>query len=88
MKPLWPAPAAAFARYGWTADEPDERRRYRAVLTALDDAVGRVLDEIDTLRLRERTLVMLISDNGAFMLPGRGLEVASNTPLRSGHDLV
>lgn len=84
VKPFWPAPAAAFARYGWSADEPDERRRYRAVLTALDDAVGRVLDEIDTLRLRERTLVMLISDNGAFMLPGRGLEVASNFPLRSG----
>ncbi len=84
VKPVWPAPAAAFARYGGTAAEPDERRRYRAVLTALDDAVGRVLDEIDTLRLRERTLVMLISDNGAFMLPGRGLEVASNAPLRSG----
>lgn len=84
VKPVWPAPAAAFARYGWTADEPDEQRRYRAVLTALDDAVGRVLDEIDSLRLRERTLVLLVSDNGAFMLPGRGLEVASNFPLRSG----
>ena len=84
VKPIWPAPAAAFARYGVGADEPDERRRYRAVLTALDDAVGRVLDEIDTLRLRERTLVIFISDNGAFMLPGRGLEVASNGPLRAG----
>ena len=40
--------------------------------------------EVDALRLRERTIVMLISDNGAFMLPGRGLEVASNAPLRSG----
>ncbi len=84
VKPSWPAPAAAFARYGWSADEPDERRRYRAVLTALDDAVGRVLDELDALRLRERTLVMFISDNGAFMMPGRGLEVASNGTLRSG----
>lgn len=84
VKPSWPAPAAAFARYGWSADEPDERRRYRAVLTALDDAVGRVLDELDALQLRERTLVMFISDNGAFMMPGRGLEVASNGTLRSG----
>jgi arylsulfatase A len=83
-KPSWPAPASAFARYGWSPGEPDERRRYHAVLTALDDAVGRVLDEVDALRLRERTLVMLISDNGAFMLPGRGLEAASNAPLRSG----
>lgn len=84
QKPQWPAPAGVFARYGWPADEPDEKRRYRAVLTALDDAIGRVLDNVDQLRQRERTLVMLISDNGAFMLPGRGLEVASNAPLRSG----
>ncbi len=82
--PIWPAPAAVFARYGWSPDEPDEKRRYRAVLTALDDAVGRVLDQLDALRLRERTLVIFISDNGAFMLKGRGLEVASNAPLRSG----
>jgi arylsulfatase A-like enzyme len=27
---------------------------------------------------------MLISDNGAYMLPGRGLEVQSNAPLRDG----
>ena len=49
-----------------------------------DGANGGVLDEVDALRLRERTIVMLISDNGAFMLPGRGLEVASIAPLRSG----
>jgi arylsulfatase A-like enzyme len=54
------------------------------VLTALDDAIGRVLDQLDAQQLRERTLVIFISDNGAFMLPGRGLEVASNAPLRSG----
>jgi arylsulfatase A-like enzyme len=54
------------------------------VLTALDDAVGRVLDTVDELGLRERTLVAFISDNGAFMLPGRGREVQSNAPLRGG----
>lgn len=80
----WQAPAAALARYGAPPDEPDPRRRFLAVLTALDDAIGRVLAAIDDLHLRERTLVMLISDNGAFMLPGRGLEVQSNAPLRSG----
>jgi arylsulfatase A-like enzyme len=83
-KPHWQVPAKHLQRYGWPADEPDEKRRYRAVLTALDDAIGRVLDQIDALRLRDRTLVMFISDNGAFMLPGRGLEVASNAPLRDG----
>ena len=83
-KPHWQVPAKYLARYGWPANEPDEKRRYRAVLTALDDAIGRVLDTLDELKLRDRTLVMLISDNGAFMLPGRGLEVASNAPLRDG----
>ena len=84
VKPHWQVPASHLERYGWPANEPDEKRRYRAVLTALDDAIGRVLDQVDELKLRERTLVMLISDNGAFMLPGRGLEVASNAPLRDG----
>jgi arylsulfatase A-like enzyme len=50
----------------------------------LDDAVGRVLDTVDDVGLRERTLVAFLSDNGAFMLPGRGLEVQSNAPLRGG----
>lgn len=84
VKPEWQVPAKYLELYGWPADEPDEKRRYLAVLTALDDAIGRVLDQLDALKLRERTLVMLISDNGAFMLPGRGLEVATNAPLRDG----
>jgi len=83
-KPEWEVPAKYLERYGWKGDEPDEKRRYKAVLTALDDAVGRVLDQLDALQLRERTLVIFISDNGAFMLPQRGLEVASNLPLRDG----
>lgn len=83
-KPVWQVPGKYLEAYGWPADDPDERHRYLAVLTALDDAIGRVLDTIDDLELRQRTLVMLISDNGAFMLPGRGLEVASNAPLRDG----
>ncbi len=83
-KPEWEVPAKYLERYGWKGDEPDEKRRYQAVLTALDDAIGRVVDQVDALGLRERTLVILISDNGAFMLPQRGLEVASNAPLRDG----
>ena len=82
--PHWEVPAEHLAAYGWPADEPDEKRRYLAVLTALDAAIGRVLAAVDDLGLRDRTLVAMISDNGAFMLPGRGLEVASNAPLRSG----
>lgn len=83
-KPEWQVPGQYLERYGWPANDPDEKHRYLAVLTALDDAIGRVLDTLDNWKLRERTLVMLISDNGAFMMPGRGLEVASNAPLRDG----
>lgn len=80
----WQVPGKFLERYGFSAEEPDEKRRYRALLTALDDAIGRVLDNLDDLKLRERTLVMLISDNGAFMQPNIGKDVASNAPLREG----
>jgi arylsulfatase A-like enzyme len=54
------------------------------VLTALDEAIGRVLTSLDELGLRENTVVMFVSDNGAFIKPGIGLEVQSNKPLRDG----
>ncbi len=81
---IWQAPDEAFARYGWSPDETDPKRRYYAVITALDTAIGRVLDSLDEMGLADNTLVMWYSDNGAFMLPDRGLEVASNGPLRDG----
>ncbi|MDO8543036.1 MAG: sulfatase-like hydrolase/transferase [Opitutaceae bacterium] len=81
---IWQAPAEAFSAYGCTPDEPDPRRRYLAVLTALDAGIGRVLAQLEKLRLAENTLVIVLSDNGAFMLKNRGLEVASNAPLRDG----
>jgi arylsulfatase A-like enzyme len=81
---LWQAPAEYFKVYGYSPETLDERERYHAVLTALDAGVGRVLDEIDRQGLRERTVVVLLSDNGAFMIPGRGLECASNRPLKGG----
>lgn len=81
---VWQAPPEAFRAYQLSPDEPDPRKRYRVVVTALDAALGRVLRTLDELRLREHTLVIFYSDNGAFMLPGRGLEVASNAPFRDG----
>jgi arylsulfatase A len=80
----WQVPAKYLALYGCPPDERDQKQRFRAVLTALDDAIGRVLNAVDDLKLRERTVILCISDNGAFMLPGRGLEVQTNAPLREG----
>jgi len=81
---LWQAPDEAFARYGYSPTTLDERKRYRAVLTALDDGIGRVLDQLDRLNLTKKTIVIVLSDNGAFLIPARGMECASNTPLRAG----
>ncbi|UCC97056.1 MAG: sulfatase-like hydrolase/transferase [Phycisphaerales bacterium] len=81
---LWQAPDEAFQRYGYSPKTFDERERYRAVLTALDDGVGRVLDKLDRLMLTEKTIVVVLSDNGAFLIPARGMECASNAPLRAG----
>jgi arylsulfatase A-like enzyme len=81
---VWQAPDEAFARYGYSPQTRDERQRYRAVVTALDDGVGRIIDRLDELKLSDKTLVILFSDNGAFLIPQRGLECASNAPLRGG----
>jgi len=81
---IWQAPDAFFELYGYSPDTLNERERYRAVLSALDAGIGRVVDRIDALGLTENTIVALLSDNGAFMIPGRGLECASNRPLKAG----
>ncbi|QDT28631.1 sulfatase-like hydrolase/transferase [Gimesia panareensis] len=80
----WQAPDSAFAAYGYSPETTNPQKRYRAVVTALDTAIGRVLDQLDACGLRDKTLVIWYSDNGAFMLKDRGLEVASNKPLRDG----
>jgi len=81
---LWQAPDEAFAEYGYDPATRDEKKRYHAVLTALDTAIGRVLKTLDETGLTRNTFVFFYSDNGAFMLQGRGLEVSSNAPFRSG----
>lgn len=81
---IWQAPDEAFLAYDFDEHSDDARERYRAVVTALDAALGRVLDALDELSLADETFVFFYSDNGAFMLPDRGLEVATNAPLRDG----
>lgn len=80
----WQAPDTAFAVYGYDPQTRNALHRYRAVVTALDMAIGRVLAKLDETGLAKKTLVIFFSDNGAFMVKDRGLEVASNAPLRDG----
>lgn len=51
------------------------RGKYMAMVTAMDDAVGDILDTLDELKLTENTLVIFLSDNG-------GGGPADNRPLR------
>lgn len=81
---IWQAPGSAFQAYGLSPDETDPKKRYNAVVTALDAAIGRVLKSLDSLGVADNTFVFLYSDNGAFMLEDKGLEVSTNAPLRDG----
>ncbi|MEQ1861988.1 MAG: sulfatase-like hydrolase/transferase [Chthoniobacteraceae bacterium] len=82
--PEWHVPGKYLQRYGWPADDKTEKHRYLALLTAMDEAVGRVLDTLNATGQRERTLVIFLSDMGAILRPTHGLGVASNAPFRDG----
>lgn len=56
------APQEYLDRYKQIADP--NRRAYAAMITAMDDEIGRVLDALDRRRIRENTLVVFQSDNG------------------------
>lgn len=56
------APPEYLDRYPQIADA--NRRAYAASITALDDQVGRVIAALEHRKLRERTLIVFMSDNG------------------------
>lgn len=70
--------------YGSNADEPNDRIRYFATISAMDDAFGRVLRTLDELKLRDNTLVVFFNDNGANTSREHGLKFATNAPYRGG----
>lgn len=58
---------------------------YAAMLESLDDAVGRVLKELDTQKLADRTVVIFTSDNGGLAtLEGMPAAPTYNGPFREG----
>lgn len=57
--------------------EDGKRRTYAAMVSAMDDGVGRVLDAIERAGVRDNTLVVFLSDNG-----GAPNNASRNTPLR------
>ncbi|MBT6154344.1 MAG: sulfatase [Planctomycetaceae bacterium] len=75
----WPmeAPATLVEKYSKRKDLGRVDHRYAAMIEALDGSIGRILQELDALKLSDRTLVIFTSDNGAFG------GVADNSPLRA-----
>ena len=71
------APEGAEEAYG--AIENPNRRTYAAMVTAMDSAVGGILDALEREGLTESTLVIWCSDNGG--APRFG---ADNSPLQGG----
>ena len=58
---------------------------YAAMVKSLDDNVGRVLDQLDELKLSKNTLIFFYSDNGGNMYSQvDGTTPTSNRPLRGG----
>jgi len=62
--------------------EGKTRRTYAAMMSAMDDGVGRVLAKLASAGLEKNTLVMFISDNGGPTMPGVTVNGSSNKPLR------
>jgi len=56
-------------RYGYDKEENIRRhfQRYYAAITELDAALGRVLDAVDKLGIRDNTYILFMGDNGWFM---------------------
>jgi arylsulfatase A-like enzyme len=55
-----------------------KRRAYCAMMSAMDDGIGRLLEKLDAEKLTENTLIFFISDNGGPTAANSGV----NTPLR------
>jgi arylsulfatase A-like enzyme len=61
---------------------PDaQRRTYAAMLSAMDDGIGRMLTALREAHLEEQTLIFFFSDNGGPTTVG-GVNGSSNGPLR------
>ena len=68
----WQAPDDAFKAIGLSPHEKNPRKRYEAVVFALDRAIGRVLDALEAAGQDNHTFVFFMSDNGAFRLKRKG----------------
>jgi arylsulfatase A-like enzyme len=74
------APEKYLSRFSHITD--GLRRTYAAMLSGMDDGIGRTLDALRSEKLEENTLVFFFSDNGGPTMPTTTINGASNAPLR------
>ena len=68
------------ARFPHIADK--QRRTYAAMLSAMDDGIGRTLAALRKGGLEEDTLIIFFNDNGGPSMEGTTVNGSSNAPLR------
>lgn len=76
------SPSDNISKFGKMMGQESRRPLYAAVVDAMDQAVGRVLAELDRQGIADNTIVIFFSDNGATRVFGRG--GGDNAPLRGG----
>jgi arylsulfatase A-like enzyme len=59
-----------------------KRRKYAAMMSAMDDAIGEVLAKLDADGLSDKTLIFFISDNGGPTMATTATNGSINAPLR------
>lgn len=68
------------AKFSQIADP--QRRKYAAMMSSMDEAIGKVRRKLADADLERNTLVVFISDNGGPTMPGTTCNGSSNHPLR------
>ena len=68
------------ARFSHIAD--GQRRTYAAMLSAMDDGIGRTIAALRAANLEENTLIIFFSDNGGPTMEGTTVNGSRNTPLK------
>ena len=62
--------------------EDKKRRTYAAMMLAMDEAIGKVRQELAAAGLEKNTLVAFLSDNGGPTMPSTTINASRNDPLR------
>ncbi len=75
------------AKYETGKNRPGQQSNplYAAMLESADDSVGRIMKELEELKLSEKTIILFTSDNGGLATSeGPNTPATNNSPLREG----